>query len=356
MADNATRIQRRRAAPRSAAARLAALLAALPAATASATTLVRVALLCPMCDHAFEATVVRLADDRGGVDRDLFARSLDAVDVAHRLATCTRCAYSGYPDDFDPRHRSDRALREQVVTRRILKSPTPLATSMPADDVPPSTRYALAAQVYDLRPASHEARAWLHLRWAWLLREQGAHLPPTRDQLDAMLVLSGRLPEDRPAENQAERELRAVTGVLADLQSGCVAARLAPDVCIAAALVLRRHGENRAALDLLATRADDPHVAGFARALRPGIDAEQAQLARARQFLELAVQAGQVQPRNLPTANYLLAELCRRGDDWPAARKWYVAALAMPELDPKLRDWARAALADGDAAAPVNSP
>jgi len=301
-----------------------------------------VPVVCPVCDHAFEALRLETPGARGGVERDLFARALGAQPVAYLITTCPRCYYSGYLDDFQSTGRVDAALRKAIVKDHPLRPETPITAAMKQDEIPPTTRYALAAAVYRLRRAPAEAQGWLLLRWAWVVREDGSYLPPTSSLMQAMREIEPRLPEIRPGTNQADRELRAVNILTADWQEGSFDPELEPYVRLVIALVLRRHGENGAARALLVNtkRQVDPPLPAAIDRMIASMDEERRILAAAREQIERAVTRSEVKPENRPASLYLLGELCRRIDDDGNARTWFDRAIAEPALDGSLRVWA----------------
>lgn len=310
----------------------------------SAGTIVTVSVVCPVCDHAFESSVLRSSDRRGGIDRDLFARSITAQDVHYLITTCPRCFFSGYLDDFHP-GRVDAALREKILQNPRLRPVTSISTRMKQDEIPVTTRYALAATVFEWRGASHEARAWLHLRWAWVVREDGSYLPPTPDMMQAMREIEPRLPPARAGRNQADRELQAAALLTADWMEGLFDPPREPYVRLALALVLRRHGENATARTLAEPVASLPELAeplrSAVRTMIASIDEETRLLLIARRHFEQAVARDQVSRANHAAARYLLGEISRRLDDREAAGHWYDLAMEQPDLDGELREWVR---------------
>lgn len=323
-------------------------------APASATTLARTAVVCPVCDHAFEAVVIHSTDNGGGISRDLFARAVGAQPVHYLIATCTRCYYSGYVDDFQDPDRVTPALKEKILRRPRLKPPSPIKPDMDQRDIPATTRYALAERVYRWRNAPPQAMAWLYLRWAWVVRDDGSYLPPSLDLMEAMREIQPRLPENKRG-NQADRELQAVTLLLADLLEGRGPPQQKPCLRLTMAMILRRHGENRQAEPLLRGLLDqgglEPKLQRAAQRMLDSIREERRLLALARDSFELALKRDEIKPDNRGPARYLLGELCRRLGDDDAARGWFDAALADASLDNELRRWAEQQRA---AAAPVD--
>jgi len=300
--------------------------------------------VCPVCDHAFEVVVRSPADRGAGISRDLMPRAVRAQPICFLVHTCPRCFYSGYLDDFQVPGRVDDALRSRVLRAPGLRPATPISATMSQHEIPVTTRYALAAQVYEWRGASAEARAWLALRWAWVVRDEGSFVPPTPLMIRAMREIERRLPEWRADANQADRELQAAVALLADHQAGHYAGPLEAHVRLAIATVLRRQGELRPADTLLAGLLDDSTLEGnlpaVVRRMRASIVEERRLLGEARGLFQRAVSRGDPKPENLAAACYLLGEICRRLEDDAAARDWYDRALRTDRLDSALRRWA----------------
>ncbi len=312
--------------------------------TASGVGLSTLSVVCPVCDHAFETLVYDGQDTRGGVTRDLFARALGPQSIYYLISTCPKCYFSGYLDDFQSKGRVDAALRNKILKSPKLRPATAISTTMKPDEIPAATRYALAAQVFDWRNCSEEARAWVYLRWAWVVREDGSYLPPTSALMMAMREIEPRLPAAQAGVNQGDRELEAVNLLTADWMEGSFDAALDPYVRLVLALVLRRHGENEQSGHLLGGLKGivlaEPLPGAIAK-MEASIAEERRLLFAAREHFELAVSRHEVRPENEGAAKYLLGELYRRTGDPEHARTWYEAALGDSKLDGQLRNWAQ---------------
>jgi len=277
------------------------------------------------------------------MDRDLFQRALMVQPVYYLIATCPRCYYSDYVDDFHGSTKVDAGVRKSILVEKSLKPVTAITPKMRQEEIPATTRYALAAAVFRVRRGSAESQAWLHLRWAWVVREEGSYLPPTGKLMRAMREIEPRLPNSRRGSNQADRELQGVNLLMADYQEGSFDAEMEPYVRLVMALILRRHGENGAARDLilpLKGRFESPLNAAIEK-MSASMDEERRILGVAREQFERAVSQNEVKAENRPAAMYLLGEISRRVGDEPAARAWFERALGEKSLDPKLGEWAR---------------
>jgi hypothetical protein len=308
-----------------------------------ATTLGKTDLTCPVCEKPFVGIVILSTNQGEGVCRDFVARAIGPQPVFHLVQTCPRCYFSGYLDDFQNPDRVDHALREKILRRPKLKPATPISPDLDPREIPAATRYELAAEVYKWRRASHEAQAWLYLRWAWVVRDDGSYLPPSQTVMNAMSQVESRLPPASPGGNQAERELRAVNLLTADLMEGRFDPRDETGVRLVVAMLLRRHGENHHAEPMLRALLRDGLVEDV---LRPAvkrmiesIDRERRLLLKARGQFEFALMREEIKEPNRPPACYLLGEICRRLGDDENALRWYDRAAEGPDLDPTLRRW-----------------
>ncbi len=302
-----------------------------------------VPVVCPVCDHAFEATRLDTSDTRGGMDRDLFQRALIAQPVYYLIATCPRCYYSDYVDDFHGSAKVDAGLKKSILVERSLRPVTAITPKMRQEEIPATTRYALAAAVFRLRRGSAESQGWLLLRWAWVVREEGSYLPPTGKLMRAMREIEPRLPAARRGMNQADRELQGVNLLMADWQEGSFDAELEPYVRLVIALILRRHGENGAAHDLLVALKGEfeSPLNGAIEKMSASMEEERRILSAAREQFERALAQKEVKAENRAAGLYLLGEISRRVGDDAAARSWFDRALAEKTLDASLAAWAR---------------
>jgi hypothetical protein len=114
-------------------------------------------------------------------------------------------------------------------------------------------------------------------------------------------------------------------------------------------MLLRLHGENAPAADLLQPLFDEPRlpelVREACRRMLDSIDMEAMHQRDAAMLLRRALFVGQVSEANRGPATYLLGELYRRLGDTTEALAWFRKALAEDGLDPHLRDWAVAQMA-----------
>jgi len=313
-------------------------------------------LTCPLCRRAFTTVTCSQSNARGGVDRDLFTRALGPQPEFYRVSTCPRCGYSGYASDFGAGVSLPAEFRERVLAEPKLPLPEGFGPESDPRDLGAADRYALAIQCYQWRHKPDEALAWLHLRASWVAREEGSVLPPD-DRLARVFAFAACWrPVLAEGDNQADGELRMATHLVEAAAVGRFNRYQRPYVELAAALILRRHGENRPAaviLDRLAGSrrgaAPQPDDAGaFSTALLEGIDRMRASIGQERRqqraaaaCFERALLAGQIDAANRGPACYLLGELYRRLGQEPDAARWFDQALADERLPDGLRTWAR---------------
>jgi uncharacterized protein (DUF2225 family) len=303
----------------------------------------RVDVTCPVCSNAFSAYTILRSNTFGGVDRDLFARSIGAQVEFYRVSTCPRCAFSGHVSDF-----AADAFIPPFVVRQILDPPG-LAPDPPIDDdadqdrIAPAQRYRLAIACYKLLGRSEEARAWLAMRAAWVTRDTAAILPPAPPIPRLMAIGEAWLPPQETGANQADRELVLATEFAARLSEGRFVGGEEPAARAVLAMLLRLHGENAQSAELLESLFDEPRlpapVREACRRMLESIDVEAMHQRDAAALLRRALFVGQVSEANRGPATYLLGELYRRLGDATEALTWFRKALAMDGLDPNLRAW-----------------
>jgi uncharacterized protein (DUF2225 family) len=305
----------------------------------------RFELNCPLCDQTFTTVACAQTNTREGVDRDLFARALGPQPEFYRISTCPRCGYSGYEADFDKSVVLPPDFRDRVLKSPRLKLPAGFGPESDPRELDAADRYALAITCYQWRGRSDEALGWLHLRASWIAREEGAILPPEPRLARVMKYIERWRPALAPRGNQADLELQTATRIGEALVEGRFNRYQQPFVELALALILRRHGENRAAQRLLdrLIRLDV-----FPAMLREGIERMRESISRERQYqaeaaelFEQALLAEGMTPMNRGPACYLVGELYRRLGREREALRWFDEAIRDGELPDELRTWAR---------------
>lgn len=306
----------------------------------------RTQLDCPACRKAFTTVVCVRSNTRGGVDRDLFARSLGAQPEFYRISTCPRCGYSGYLADFDPSVTLPPDVTDQILRSPRLTLPPGFGPNSDPSELDASARYALALTCYQWRHKSDEAIAWLHLRSSWVEREKGAHLPPDSRLKRALAYIERWRPPLGPTDNQLDVEMKLATRTSEALLTGRFTRYQRPYIELALALILRRHGENAQA-DSILRRLQQADAGLFLDDLRIGMATMQESMAREREHqqraadcFERALLADLVPAGNRPSAMYLLGELFRRLGREAEALEWFDRSLKETTLPADLRNWA----------------
>lgn len=282
---------------------------------------------CPVCRHTFEAYATREQDNRGGIDRDLFARAQGPQTVFYLVSTCPSCLYSGYLSDFG----ADLSVSEGVI-RKIrgkpgLKRPSDVDRNTDQQMIDPLDRYELAIQCYNWSQRSDEAIAWLHLRASWVARDSECTIAPS-PQIDKVARHIRRWLSAMSDEvNPADAELRLATLATSAMAEGHYSRYQESYIRFFTALLYRRHGENRQAQPLLSLCVKDPVLEDTLRKasqrMLDSIRREQYHQAKAFTHFEQALLADQIASPNRPLARYLCGELCRRLDRGREALKWY---------------------------------
>ncbi len=319
-------------------------LAAPLAADAPLSLLGRHEIDCPACTRHFTTVSCTQTNSRGGVDRDLFARALGPQPEFYRIHTCPQCAYSGYLADFDPTTALPPDFRDRLAREGRQLLPAGFGVQSDPRELDAADRYRLAIECYTWRQRSDEALGWLHLRAAWVAREEGSAVVKD-DRLARVMGFIERwrppLPEDG---NQADVELTLATHVSEHLARGEFNRFQQPYVELALAVILRRHGELRQAgpaLDRLSKYEPfSPALHSSLARIRDSITREREHLIRAADHFERALLAGQIAGANQASALYLMGEICRRLDRDREAVGWFDQALKHRGLPAELKAWA----------------
>lgn len=313
--------------------------------TLLATILGREKVTCPVCAQGFSAVVPTRTDTSAGVDRDLFARSAGPQPVFYRIATCPKCYYSGYIEDFEPGIRLPAGFREKVLESPKLDPGMTITPNTDQRAIPAEVRYRLAMQCHRWRQMSAESMAWLYLRASWVARDMGSVMPRTDRLQRVMGFIERYLPRYNKEQNQADRELQLVTHLSAAVAEGRFSLYQRPYVTFVLAMLWRRHGENQLFEALFPTGQDDAHLPDL---LRTKLEAVRESIAEERRWQRLALEqflkaldAEAISAENQPAANYLVGELYRRLGQPSRALRYYDRALADPRLDSHLADWAK---------------
>jgi hypothetical protein len=315
----------------------------------------KVQLDCPVCGQAFDSLVCTQTNNRGGVDRDLFARAIGPQPEFYRISTCPQCGYSGYPPDFDPQVNLPPDFRARVLEAPGLGLPEGFTPESDPRELSAIKRYELAIRCYRWRQKPDEALAWLNMRASWVARDTGSILPPTDRLARVMKFLERWRPPMRAEDNQADLEMQTATRISEALVSGRFNRHQVPFMELALALVLRRHGENRLAEPLLNGVTDKsrwpagaepltPLLQDGIRRMRVTMRQERAYQQEAARYFERALLSGQIAEENRGPALYLLGELSRRLGRDEQAVSWFDKALAPGGLSQEnraLRTWAK---------------
>ncbi len=313
-------------------------LVVLGSSAAVATTRERITVTCPVCQEKVEGWTIMSTNNAGGVDRDFLEWAGGDQPIVYLPITCTKCFYSGYEDDFAADAKVPEDVAKRIRDEKALK-PLEEAAAGPPDAW---VRYDLIAQTYALLGKGHRTLAWQHLRAAWAARIQKAHLTRPIDG-DALEALDGWMEGKKPAGAEGKGRAQAALLLAAECEAMLPEAqgedgRMA---ALAAILLYRIHGENTAALRVLAAakpHLDEALAARLQKELPPQIEQERALQRKALAEFEAAV-GEEKDDAEKAGMTYLCGELCRRVEEWDRARGFYEAASALPGAADWLKEW-----------------
>lgn len=321
---------------------LAALSSALLLApsVARATTREKITVTCPVCQEKVEGWTIGSTNNFGGKDRDFLEWAGGDQPILYYPITCTKCFYSGYEDDFGADAKVPDDVAKRIREEKALK-PIEEAASGPPD---PWVRYDLIAQTYVLLGRDHRALAWQYLRAVWASRIQKAFVSRPFDG-DTLEALDAWIAEKKLAEGENADRAQAALAIAGKCEAMLAEAKGedARMAGITAILLYRIHGENTAALRVLAVAK--PHLgeesaARLEKDLPPQVERERALQKRALAEFEVAV-GEEKYPGEKAGMTYLCGELCRRVEEWERARAFYEAASALPGAADGLKGWCR---------------
>jgi hypothetical protein len=294
---------------------------------------------CPVCSRKVSLAVVTPIGVIGGVDHDLFARALGPQPEFYLINTCPHCHFSGYLADFDLVLTDDvkKNLKKHLVPSESI---SPEASPR---DIDVLVKYDLAWQTFKWLGRSDESLGWLALRASWVARDLYCNIP--RDAHLAKVLRQAGLDAKPPdnKENPADREIAQASHIEEDILSGEINSKDEWACHAIVGLLYRRHGLNDRAIrhiNLVLGSDQTPKTVreSFLR-MRKSIDDEVLWQGRAVDCFEKALESKKIDPKNVPTAKYLVGQLYLRLGNQDKAKIWFREALRETDLPPRLREW-----------------
>ena len=312
---------------------------------AGATTQETRTFVCPVCDDAFDAPVIRSTNNFGGQDRDFLTRARGAQPVLIAPITCPTCAYSGYEDDFRGDVRIPAEVKERIRQGEALTPRMLIATEEERTFIPAWARYDLVAQTYALRGKDYKTLAEQFLSASWAVRLADDTLPaldaPTREALTEWVKAYWN--DAAPLYETNASQLEVVVGRAFARKAETAQGRERLMAALAAVTVLRPHGENTEVLRVLRMLRGVMQPEAYAAlnlAVSDSVARERAFQARAAALFENAV--GTVaNKQEKAVATYLCGELHRRLEHWDEARKFLDKCLRLKDCPAWLAEYAR---------------
>lgn len=315
----------------------------LPAAQPA--TLTAETVPCPLCGESVVGFRPANFNQENGCDRDFCTHDSGEQPFYHLAWTCTRCLYSGRPDDF---HRTlTEEQRKQLRGRLVPYDRVPEdATNF---TLPASIKYDLAlqcARVVEVSPAEL-GRTALHGAWCTRLEASDQFV----DRAAVSYLVGDASASLAAIGNPAERELAAADILIASASAmAATAPEKAATLAWFAARLYRAHGELVEASRALVHLAAWDQEALYARDRLDLADS----ITREQRFYRVALAAfdsaltharDEIVPHDIGVMLYQMGEMHRRLGDLRNAERYYQAGLAAPRTIPAVERMLRYQLA-----------
>lgn len=302
---------------------------------AQATRSSSIQLTCPVCGNSLSGRELMSTNNFGGVDTDFMQRPMGAYPIMIRPATCLKCGFSGYIDDFSEEAKKNMpaTFTAAIKQEKALKPAVDLASYSDHTDMPVWAKYDLIAQVRKLENAPAGDIAHQYLCAAWAVRID-SFLPLPEENMKKMEELFNAKFSDRFEKrdrNASSINVEVAFDSLKLAKSGNSEEKL--PALVGAVFMLRRYGENPDALkamQMLAPLLASDTAQNVEKAVKESIEREQ-------HFQKLAVENFKTAIEKEANAEmkarfcYLTGELYRRLGDLKEAGAWFEKTRAIKE-------------------------
>ncbi len=117
---------------------------------------------CPACGSVFEAKTVTSITHQGQ-DSDFLPHYLGDNPLPFFLVQCPECSFCGYPEDYDPGFRKEKAIQVSFI-KKVLSQP--IAKKMPGE----ALKFFLTGKIYEESGRNPYHIGNLYLRGSWCCR------------------------------------------------------------------------------------------------------------------------------------------------------------------------------------------
>ena len=294
-----------------------------------------VQLQCPVCNNSLSARELMSTNNFGGVDTDFMQRPMGASPILIRPATCLKCGFSGYIDDFssEAKAKMPATFTLAISQEKALKPAVDLASFSDQIDMPAWAKYDLIAQVRKLENSPAGDIAHQYLCAAWSIRIE-AFLDLPEEDLKKMTEFMDAKFSDR---FKSRDKNASVTNVEIAFDALKMSEKAEPQdarsALIGAMFLFHRYGENPNALktmQLLSPLLASDTAQTLEKALKESVKQEQ-------HFQKLAVESFKTAITTETNAEmkarfcYLTGEIYRRLGDLKEARAWFEQVRAIKE-------------------------
>ncbi|HAE38914.1 MAG TPA: hypothetical protein DCG57_09785 [Candidatus Riflebacteria bacterium] len=286
-----------------------------------------VQLQCPVCDNSLTAMQLMSTNNFGGVDTDFMQRPMGSSPILIRPATCLKCGFSGYIDDFssEAKAKMPATFTSAISQEKALKPAVDLASYTDQIDMPAWAKYDLIAQVRKLENSPVGDIAHQYLSAAWAVRSE-AFVKLSDSDFQRMNEFMKATFSERLKERDTNPSVQSVNIARDALKMSEKAENNeARDALTAAVFLFRLYGENPDALKamqrlspMLASETDSV----IEEDLKKGIDLEQHFQKLAIENFKLAITT-ETDEELKARFCYLLGETYRRLGDFKEARTWF---------------------------------
>lgn len=314
----------------------------------SATNLKKTEAKCPVCANRFSIAVVISTNSFGGIDPDLLERARGSQPVLYEIATCPRCYYSGYTDDFSPKAKVPEKIKKACLSKKVFKPKKSISRNSKDCSVPAWISYDLLAQEYLFMKKGKDVIGNAFLRASWAVRlgwEPAIYNDELFKEMDVLL-------RDEFKKNSGEKKER--NAALIEIESARSLWKQAQNpksqnrklLLLTSLYVLRSHGENTDILSLLPLLKDLLTEEEYKRLEAYTTDSifqeRYYQKKVIKNFSEIVPETKSLTKKSIII--YLLGELNRRLENWTDAKNYYEEALKFNETPDYIREYVESQL------------